>query len=109
MNRKTSSGAVATAAAAKKKKRDRGKKCSSSSSPNENINLMINSNNFSIFTGNTGINNKEIDVSTTPLAQAPAADTTATAAAVVRRENDNIELKPLIRDDEADVEKALVI
>lgn len=60
--------------------------------------MLINSNNFSIFTGNTGVQNgaKEIEIAALPTTTTPTNGTTP-----IKLENgDNIELKPLIRDVE---------
>jgi hypothetical protein len=67
-----------------------------------NLNAMINSNNFSIFTGNTGIQNvaKEVENNTNS-SQTGAAKQTSTTNINNTTSNlltsDNIELKPLIK------------
>lgn len=62
---------------------------------NNNINALVNSNNFSIFTGNTGINNgaKENDGGL-------ATETAMQSVAIAKLNEavDNIELKPLIKN-----------
>ena len=93
-------GRKAAAAAAKNAKKSGG---ATPNDLNNNLNVLINSNNFSIFTGNTGIHNGAKDTETPSSLKVVDAAAAADAPAPSlggpdRLDTDNMELKSLMKN-----------